>query len=364
MSTETGTTAAHEKYIGLTLAILSALLIGSSFVLTKVGLTDAARHSRGGGSAGDSHSYLKNPKWWLGMMTMVCGEAANFAAYTYAPAILVTPLGALSVLIGAVLASFFLNERLGREGIMGCALCVIGSVIIILHAPEEVAVKSVDEMLGYAVQPGFIVYTVLVCGISTWLIFKVAPVYGKQNMLVYIAICSLVGSISVMAVKAFGIALKLTFEGNNQLGHVSTWFFAVVVGVSAVTQMNYFNKALDAYSTNLVTPIYYVMFTTATIVASIVLFQGFNDSSSTDIISVFSGFSTIFIGVFMLNAKGKNDKAQQLAAATSSAALLEKQRTGRIGVGGVAPSEVHMLATFDEENRPFTLKSDDDEDDD
>jgi hypothetical protein len=31
---------------------------------------------------------------------VVIGEVANFAAYTFAPAILVTPLGALSVLIG------------------------------------------------------------------------------------------------------------------------------------------------------------------------------------------------------------------------------------------------------------------------
>jgi magnesium transporter len=30
------------------------------------------------------------------------GEAANFAAYAFAPAILVTPLGALSVLIGYI----------------------------------------------------------------------------------------------------------------------------------------------------------------------------------------------------------------------------------------------------------------------
>lgn len=34
------------------------------------------------------------------MMTMTLGEAANFAAYSYAPAILVTPLGAGSVLVG------------------------------------------------------------------------------------------------------------------------------------------------------------------------------------------------------------------------------------------------------------------------
>lgn len=31
---------------------------------------------------------------------VIIGEIANFAAYAFAPAILVTPLGALSVLIG------------------------------------------------------------------------------------------------------------------------------------------------------------------------------------------------------------------------------------------------------------------------
>lgn len=44
------------------------------------------------------------------------GEAANFAAYAFAPASLVTPLGALSVLVASVLASKFLNEKLNLLG--------------------------------------------------------------------------------------------------------------------------------------------------------------------------------------------------------------------------------------------------------
>lgn len=86
--------------------------------------------------------------------TVVLGEIANFAAYAFAPAILVTPLGALSVLIGAVLGSFFLNERLGTLGKLGCAICLIGSVIIVLHAPPDEEIKTVDEILNYAIQPG------------------------------------------------------------------------------------------------------------------------------------------------------------------------------------------------------------------
>ena len=43
--------------------------------------------------------YLREPIWWAGLLTMVVGEIANFAAYAFAPAILVTPLGALSIII-------------------------------------------------------------------------------------------------------------------------------------------------------------------------------------------------------------------------------------------------------------------------
>jgi hypothetical protein len=83
------------------------------------------------------------------------------------------------------------------------------------------------------------------------MIYKVAPRYGKKNPLIYISICSTVGSVSVMAVKAFGIALKLTLAGKNQFTHPSTYVFVIVVVVCILTQMNYFNKALSQFSTSL-----------------------------------------------------------------------------------------------------------------
>lgn len=48
---------------------------------------------------------------------------------------------------------------------------------------------------------------------------------------------------------------------------------AQIVGVCVVTQMNYLNKALDLFNTAIVSPIYYVMFTTLTVTANIILFQ-------------------------------------------------------------------------------------------
>lgn len=141
----------EDKYVGLALAILSTMAIGTSFVITKKGLLDACEKH---GFEGDGFAYLKSPMWWGGIVTMVLGEVANFAAYAFAPAILVTPLGALSVLIGALLGSYFLKEDLGTLGRLGCALCLIGSVIIVLHAPPDKEIQTVDEILNYAIQPG------------------------------------------------------------------------------------------------------------------------------------------------------------------------------------------------------------------
>lgn len=257
----------EDKYVGLALAILSTMAIGTSFVITKKGLLEASeRH----GFEGEGFAYLKSPTWWGGIVTMVLGEVANFAAYAFAPAILVTPLGALSVLIGAVLGSYFLKEDLGTLGKLGCALCLIGSVIIVLHAPPDKEIQTVDEILQYAIHPGtaffscvrfkgltvlvitgFLLYCAAVAIFSSVMIYKVAPKHGKKNPLIFISICSTVGSVSVMSVKAFGIALKLTLNGNNQLTHPSTYAFAIVTVCCILTQMNYFNKALSQFSTSM-----------------------------------------------------------------------------------------------------------------
>lgn len=82
------------------------------------------------------------------------------------------------------------------------------------------------------------------------MVYIFVPKYGRSNPLIYISICSLVGSVSVMAIKGFGVAVKLTFGGNNQFTHPSTYVFMIIVALSIIVQMNYFNKALDTFSTN------------------------------------------------------------------------------------------------------------------
>lgn len=56
---------------------------------------------------------------------MGIGELANFAAYAFAPASLVTPLGALSVIVSAVLSSKYLKEHINLLGKVNQPLTIV-----------------------------------------------------------------------------------------------------------------------------------------------------------------------------------------------------------------------------------------------
>ena len=75
--------------------------------------------------------------------------------------------------------------------------------------------NDLKELGTMMIDPGFLVYTAIALSISLGLIIKVAPKYGQTNVLVYIVICSLLGSFSVACVKGklFKIIISLKYYG-------------------------------------------------------------------------------------------------------------------------------------------------------
>jgi len=289
-----------QFYVGLALAISSSLFIGSSFILKKKALIKLANKdaSRRAGSGG--FGYLKEWMWWAGVLTMGVGEACNFIAYAFAPASLVTPLGALSVLVTTVLSSRLLGEKLNLLGKIGCGICLLGSTVIVIHSPKEENVSSMTELAEKMQDVGFLFYVSLVIIVSLFLIFYVSPRHGQSNILVFISICSIIGSLSVLGCKGLGIALKQTFAGDNQLTNWLTWFLLFSVVFCVTTQLNYLNKSLDIFNTSMVTPVYYVFFTTFVIIASGILFNEWSKLDARDILGNICGFLTTVIGIFQM----------------------------------------------------------------
>ncbi|KAI4305943.1 hypothetical protein L6164_029268 [Bauhinia variegata] len=319
-----------ENLKGVILALLSSGFIGASFIIKKKGLRRAAATSGVRAGVG-GYYYLLEPLWWLGMITMIVGEVANFIAYAFAPAVLVTPLGALSIIVSAVLAHFILKEKLHQLGILGCVMCIAGSIVIVIHAPQEHPITSVQEIWTMATQPAFLLYIGSVIVLVFILVFHFSPRCGHTNVLVFTGICSLTGSLSVMSVKALGTSLKLTFEGKNQLVYPETWFFMMVVATCVITQMNYLNKALDTFNTAVVSPIYYALFTTLTILASVIMFKDWDGQSGGAIVSEICGFIVVLSGTILLHVT--KDFERSPSSRGSNSALLSPSLSVRLCSG-------------------------------
>ncbi|KAK4228537.1 putative NIPA-like protein 1 [Podospora fimiseda] len=285
------------KAVGIGLAIGSGAFIGSSFVLKKFGLLRA--NEKYNEVAGEGYGYLKNFYWWAGMILMILGEGLNFAAYAFTDAILVTPLGALSVVITTILSAIFLKERLSMVGKVACFLCIIGSVVIVMNAPQSSAVKNIQEMKDYVVHPLFLSYAGVVIVGSAIVAFWLGPKYGKTNMLVYISICSWIGGLSVVATQGLGAAIIAQAGGTPQFNQWFLYVLLVFVISTLLTEIIFLNKALNLFNAALVTPTYYVYFTSTTIISSAILFRGFK-GTPTSIVTVVLGFLTICSGVVLL----------------------------------------------------------------
>lgn len=76
----------------------------------------------------------------------------------------------LSDLCSAVLAHFLLKERLQKMGVVGCVTCIVGSVVIVIHAPQEHTLNSVQEIWSLATQPGLGLCTCSLCFLSSILV--------------------------------------------------------------------------------------------------------------------------------------------------------------------------------------------------
>ncbi|KAJ6594639.1 magnesium transporter NIPA-domain-containing protein [Mycena capillaripes] len=298
------------KIVGIILAITSGLLIGSSFVFKKKGLLRA----QAGHAAGEGVAYLKSPLWWLGMTMMILGELCNFAEgcmgsfcvildalpvppYAFVEAIVVTPLGALSVVVCAILSSIFLKETLTFFGWLGCTLSILGSVIIALNGPSEASVGQIEDFQKLFLSVGFLVYAGVLITAALVIIFYAAPRWGKKSMLWYIFVCSMIGGISVSVTTGLGAAIVTTVAGDNQFKHWFIYFLIGFVAITLITEVYYLNVALALFNT--VTPTYYVIFTFFSIVTTIVLFKGLSAPVSS-IITLIMGFLVICVGITIL----------------------------------------------------------------
>lgn len=148
----------------------------------------------------------------------------------------------------------------------------------------------------------FIVMAVLLLSMAIFSIVFLSPRYGHRTVIIYVIICSTLGAFTVLGCKGVGVAIKETYRGRNEFTNWLTWVLLGVVLVCILFQINYLNRALDTFNTAVVTPIYYVFFTSVVIFMSVILYKEWLKMSGVQITTEICGFLTIVGGIFLLQA--------------------------------------------------------------
>lgn len=192
-----------------------------------------------------------------------------------------TPMGALSVVISAILSSIFLNEKLTFFGWLGCSLCIVCPFLLCflshltpsrsvlssshstacpshsclsvpnpLQGPQEQTPSEISQFKTMFLAPGFLAYIGVLITIALSIIiyfgpksvFSPAPSlnsyvtrHGKNNMIWYITVCSTIGGISVSVTTGLGAAIVTSVMGYNQ---VRTFRLSIIIFPSSRAQFN------------------------------------------------------------------------------------------------------------------------------
>ena len=148
----------------------------------------------------------------------------------------------------------------------------------------------------------FLTYASLVVLLLVVLIGWIAPIHGTSNIMVYVAICSLLGSFTVPCSKGLGLAAQDAF-GEGPSSRRALVLFVCLLGTLAVSiliQFTFINKALENFSSNIFEAIYYVTFTSTVIVASAILFKEWTAVGVVDCFGILCGLTTVSVGVLLL----------------------------------------------------------------
>lgn len=199
-------TETNRQNIGIALAVCGNLLVSIALNLTKHAHNVNQRRAV-------PLPYVRLPIWWCGFAATLLGEMGNFAAYGFTEASVIAPLGAVSVLANAFIASLALGEGLRLRDLLGCALCAAGGVVIVLSSPAKHGdAMDVETFMRNARAPLFVVYVLLLTAVVVAML-GFQERYGRRHVGYFVLLCSLLGSVTVMACKGVSTFVNLWLSG-------------------------------------------------------------------------------------------------------------------------------------------------------
>jgi len=231
---------------GVFLCVVSAFLTAFGLVLQKYSHIQNAKGT-------ERVVYYRQPAWLIGFVFFLVGQVINVWAMAMAPQIIISCLGAWSLIFNAAFARALLSEVVRAVQLVAMAGIIGGVILVIYRTPtsEHVHEGTVNEIAAALVDPAFLALAAgLVGGLSVaWCaVTRFRPNY----VAFYWAVVS--AALSGYTVAVFKCVSLLLALGRAPWGN---WEFYAVLAAGAVlcpAQLHVLNLALRLGSAVVVVP--------------------------------------------------------------------------------------------------------------
>ncbi|XP_007424146.1 NIPA-like protein 3 isoform X2 [Python bivittatus] len=281
-----------ENLIGALLAIFGHLTISIALNLQKYSHIRLV-------SCKESKAYFKTKTWWCGLFLLCLGELGVFSAYAFAPLSLIVPLGAVSVIASAIIGVIFIREKWKPKDFLSCGLAIVGTYLLITFGPNSHEIMTGENITKHLVSWPFLLYMLLEIILFCLLLYFYKE--KKANYIVVILLLvALLGSMTVITVKAVAGMIVVSIRGNVQLGYPIFYIMVVCMVATAAFQAAFLTQASQLYDASQIASVGYILSTVTAITAGATFYLDFIGEDVLHICMFALGCLVAFLGVFLI----------------------------------------------------------------
>ncbi|XP_008945491.1 PREDICTED: NIPA-like protein 2 [Merops nubicus] len=292
----------QTQLLGVLLAAASNFLISVSLNIQKCAHLRLACQT-------EPKPYYTSKLWWCGITLLGLAEVGNFTAYGFAPIALVAPLGCVSVIGSAFISVLFLKKNMRAADILGGALTVTGTYLLVTFAPNVPQELTARGVQNYLVRWPFLLYSILEIILFCILLYFYKRKAAK-HIVILLMMVALLASLTIIAVKAVASMITLSAKGMMQLTYPVFYIMIVLMATSCAFQVKFLTQAMHLYKTTAVVPINFVFFTTSAIISGIIFYQEFHSAALLSVFMFLFGCLLSFLGVFVIARNKKEEHLQ------------------------------------------------------
>lgn len=167
-------------------------------------------------------AHLGSRFWWIGFTCLIVAELFGAVAYGFAPGIVVSSMGSLTIVGTAILARVHLKESYTPVQFGGMTSVIVGTVLLSVSTPATSTLFDESALLSILSEPRSIVwFSIALVGIVTLSVLE-SRLSTRVRLFVIAFLAAGVSSFTVVAIRGLVSILSTVVGDCEQCGCVNT----------------------------------------------------------------------------------------------------------------------------------------------